>query len=237
MPLPDDDRRALEQRLAPAGASAAGVVAEAVDDDEELREILVDAQGDVVAFTNRRALFVGHGAAEPVEVGYDEVEVRQRDTGLAIDALIEGGRLVLDVARGTFARLAVVGAGGPPGRATWLPAPPPPEPRPVPPPVLSPMPDDGTEGELSRPPAASPWATSPSMPPSLADLPPPSPAPTTAPTPTVAPPVSPPAYRPDLPPPGWHPDPSRAHWWRWWDGQDWTEHVADGGPPSIDPLR
>jgi len=39
-----------------------------------------------------------------------------------------------------------------------------------------------------------------------------------------------------LPPPGWHPDPSGRHWWRWWDGRGWTEHVADGGAPYVDPL-
>jgi membrane protease YdiL (CAAX protease family) len=27
-------------------------------------------------------------------------------------------------------------------------------------------------------------------------------------------------------PPGWHPDPSGVHYWRWWDGYRWTEHVS-----------
>nr|MBA2282903.1 DUF2510 domain-containing protein [Acidimicrobiia bacterium] len=36
--------------------------------------------------------------------------------------------------------------------------------------------------------------------------------------------------------PGWHADPSRVHWWRWWDGRDWTDFVADGGPAFTDPL-
>jgi hypothetical protein len=27
-------------------------------------------------------------------------------------------------------------------------------------------------------------------------------------------------------PPGWHPDPSGANQWRWWDGYRWTEHVS-----------
>lgn len=27
-------------------------------------------------------------------------------------------------------------------------------------------------------------------------------------------------------PPGWQPDPSGQHRWRWWDGQRWTQHVA-----------
>jgi hypothetical protein len=250
MPLPEQDRRALEVRLAPAGAGAADVVAAAVDEGEELREILVDVHGDVVAFTNKRALFVADGAAEPVVVGYDEVEVRQRDTGLAIDALIEGGRLVLDVARGTFARLAVVGAGGPPGRATWLPVPPPPTPAtpplPTPPPAAAVVVPAVTEGPapvtspmppplpVSLTPPAPPAPAPPPPAPALADLPPP--VPQTAPAPTMPAPTGPPMYRPDMPPPGWHPDPSRLHWWRWWDGQDWTDHVADGGPPSLDPL-
>ncbi|HEX4864327.1 MAG TPA: CPBP family glutamic-type intramembrane protease [Acidimicrobiales bacterium] len=27
-------------------------------------------------------------------------------------------------------------------------------------------------------------------------------------------------------PPGWHPDPSGVHHWRWWDGYQWTGHVS-----------
>ena len=27
-------------------------------------------------------------------------------------------------------------------------------------------------------------------------------------------------------PPGWHPDPSGTHYWRWWDGYRWTGHVS-----------
>jgi hypothetical protein len=30
-----------------------------------------------------------------------------------------------------------------------------------------------------------------------------------------------------LPPAAWHPDPHGQHRWRWWDGQQWTEHVSD----------
>jgi hypothetical protein len=54
-------------------------------------------------------------------------------------------------------------------------------------------------------------------------------------------------------PPAWHPDPSGRHELRWWDGQAWTDRVADGGeirregeaqpepepepePASADPL-
>lgn len=28
-----------------------------------------------------------------------------------------------------------------------------------------------------------------------------------------------------LPPPAWYPDPQGLQQWRWWDGQQWTEHV------------
>jgi hypothetical protein len=37
-------------------------------------------------------------------------------------------------------------------------------------------------------------------------------------------------------PAAWHPDPAGKHDHRWWDGQRWTEHVADAGVASIDPL-
>jgi hypothetical protein len=31
-------------------------------------------------------------------------------------------------------------------------------------------------------------------------------------------------------PPGWLPDPSGQHRYRWWDGANWTEHVSEGSP-------
>jgi hypothetical protein len=37
-------------------------------------------------------------------------------------------------------------------------------------------------------------------------------------------------------PPAWHPDPTGKHDHRWWDGTQWTEHVADAGVAAIDPL-
>lgn len=37
-------------------------------------------------------------------------------------------------------------------------------------------------------------------------------------------------------PAAWHPDPTGSHDHRWWDGERWTEHVADAGVASVDPL-
>jgi len=42
--------------------------------------------------------------------------------------------------------------------------------------------------------------------------------------------------RPPTPPGEWRGDPSGRHQHRYWDGSDWTEHVADEGVASIDPL-
>jgi hypothetical protein len=229
MPLPVDDRRALVARLAPGGDATADVVADAVEEGEELREVLVDDGDDVVAFTDRRALFVPAGASTVQGFGYDLIDVRRRGDGLHVDAIVEAGRLVLQVARSTFTRLGVVAEGAPPSRATWLPVPPP-KPRPAPPaPPLSslPAPPPGVAG------VAFPTVTSPAPP-----------APATRPAPpasTVAGPTGgtigfPTAPPPSSPPPGWHPDPSGRHWWRWWDGRDWTDFVGDGGPQFTDPL-
>ena len=38
------------------------------------------------------------------------------------------------------------------------------------------------------------------------------------------------------PPSGWYPDPYGRHEMRYWDGARWTEHVADGGAPKVDPV-
>ena len=35
-------------------------------------------------------------------------------------------------------------------------------------------------------------------------------------------------------PAAWHPDPTGRHQLRYWDGQDWTEHVSDHGVQAID---
>lgn len=38
------------------------------------------------------------------------------------------------------------------------------------------------------------------------------------------------------PAPGWHPDPTARHEYRYWDGTRWTDDVSDGGVTSNDPL-
>ena len=34
----------------------------------------------------------------------------------------------------------------------------------------------------------------------------------------------------------WHADPTGRHQLRWWDGQTWSDYVADGGVTAIDPV-
>ena len=34
----------------------------------------------------------------------------------------------------------------------------------------------------------------------------------------------------------WHPDPTGRHQYRWWDGQQWTDQVADYGVMGVDPV-
>lgn len=36
--------------------------------------------------------------------------------------------------------------------------------------------------------------------------------------------------------PGWQPDPTRRHEYRYWDGSQWTDDVSDGGVTSVDPV-
>lgn len=36
--------------------------------------------------------------------------------------------------------------------------------------------------------------------------------------------------------PGWHPDPTGRHQYRWWDGTTWTDGVANAGQVGSDPL-
>ena len=40
---------------------------------------------------------------------------------------------------------------------------------------------------------------------------------------------------PGKPPQGWFVDPFVRHEQRYWSGTAWTEHVLDGGTPSLDP--
>lgn len=37
-------------------------------------------------------------------------------------------------------------------------------------------------------------------------------------------------------PANWHPDPTGRHQHRYWDGQQWTDHVSDNGAQSLDPV-
>ncbi len=34
----------------------------------------------------------------------------------------------------------------------------------------------------------------------------------------------------------WEPDPTGRHQYRWWDGEEWTDQVADDGVQSVDPV-
>ena len=34
----------------------------------------------------------------------------------------------------------------------------------------------------------------------------------------------------------WHPDPTRRHQLRYWDGSTWTTHVSDNGVAATDPI-
>lgn len=36
--------------------------------------------------------------------------------------------------------------------------------------------------------------------------------------------------------PGWQPDPTTRHEYRYWDGSQWTDDVSDGGVTSVDPV-
>jgi Protein of unknown function (DUF2510) len=56
-----------------------------------------------------------------------------------------------------------------------------------------------------------------------------------APAPAPPPPVAAPAAAPGAP--GWAADPYGRHQWRYWDGNRWTDQVADGSTQSTDPAR
>jgi Protein of unknown function (DUF2510) len=57
------------------------------------------------------------------------------------------------------------------------------------------------------------------------------PAPAAAPPPPVAAPTAGPGA------PGWAADPYGRHQWRYWDGDRWTEQVADGSSQGTDPAQ
>jgi uncharacterized membrane protein YdbT with pleckstrin-like domain len=44
------------------------------------------------------------------------------------------------------------------------------------------------------------------------------------------------APAPQNPAPAWHYDPYRRHETRYWNGQQWTQHVSNGGHPALDPV-
>ena len=41
----------------------------------------------------------------------------------------------------------------------------------------------------------------------------------------------------NAPTPGWNPDPTGRHEYRYWDGGRWTDDVSDGGATSVDPVE
>lgn len=55
------------------------------------------------------------------------------------------------------------------------------------------------------------------------------------PPPVAAPPPPPPPVPTPSVPAGWNPDPRGRYELRYWDGQQWTNHVATGGGQTIDP--
>jgi len=59
--------------------------------------------------------------------------------------------------------------------------------------------------------------------------------PAPAPAPAPPPPVAAPAAAPGAP--GWAADPYGRHQWRYWDGNRWTDQVADGSTQSTDPAQ
>lgn len=40
----------------------------------------------------------------------------------------------------------------------------------------------------------------------------------------------------NAPTPGWHPDPTGRHEYRYWDGATWTQDVSDNGVTAVDPV-
>src|SRR5687768_16660972 len=40
----------------------------------------------------------------------------------------------------------------------------------------------------------------------------------------------------NAPVPGWQPDPTGRHDYRYWDGSRWTDDVSDAGATPVDPI-
>ena len=40
----------------------------------------------------------------------------------------------------------------------------------------------------------------------------------------------------NAPAPGWHPDPTARHEYRYWDGARWSDDVSDNGVTGVDPV-
>lgn len=55
-------------------------------------------------------------------------------------------------------------------------------------------------------------------------------------TPTYMPPGQEPLATQQTTPAGWYADPLGNHQLRYWDGWQWTQHVADHGVQKVDPL-
>lgn len=112
-----------------------------------------------------------------------------------------------------------------PATPTYTPAPTPEPPPPAVQPVIEPT--LATEG------TPEPTPTEPVAPP-LVDTEAEAAEPAGAPAPVAPIEALPPQ---NLPPAGWHPDPSGRHALRYWDGATWTAHAADPGTDTIhDPI-
>jgi len=44
------------------------------------------------------------------------------------------------------------------------------------------------------------------------------------------------AHATSIPEPGWYPDPTARHQYRYWGGEEWTAHCADDGQTCLDSL-
>jgi hypothetical protein len=157
-----------------------------------------------------------------------------------------------DVSRETVQRLLVDGMrlsrrldellGTAPGQTADAEPPPEAEPPPAEPPAEESPPPEGepvtapaAETVFSQPvPEGAPPEAAPAAAEAAANVPEPAATapdpPPEYPPPVVTPEYPPPSYpppQPDLPPANWYPDPYAQARLRYWDGQQWTEHVAN----------